>query len=869
MHDEHLTDVTLSDLKALFFRRFATISRIFFYSALACMLFLFFRQPQYLAESSFKQTIPRHEMSMGLKEAYQQLFSFSSESAAVSIMQSNAVLKNAVEAMGMQVDCDPDSFFVQMAKRFRDRLVLEWGGTLSDLDSFSFRNVSYEDEKPLRAFLKLVGPSQYQLLDDRKQLLGEAAIGEPIRFVKGELTLWKIPKLAKADIFYPLKLAPWEPIVQKARQKFKIVPFKQDKSILRLQFSSRDRCFAADFLNQIMWSYQTYLKSENDETCQEQLAYLRQRESELTRHYDEALLDHVKYLKESLSKNGFIEFAQEIEALSQPKKTYTSKLFDVDLALQRLQSVNASGQNLRDWPSALVFEIEEADKELREAEELILCVENQRNLSPAPSLQKDPKSPLALMIQHPIPSENRQTLLAALREFVGHSLQKKKILEENLSLQKEESHDFSGLNLNTAQELLVEYTRQRDSTQAQVRELVFLRDQLSHSDFEVSSLGGVMNDPVTSDLIKKASDLSLQLRDDENRSAREQSRLQENLKTQKNFLSQYLFQTIELKKLRARLLSDKIASLEKTAAFLLQAEKSLLTGKIHELNRQMEDVPEKWRRESLLMLKRELGSEMLQGISQLAEAKNLGQHVFQVNSRPLDIAYPPTIPQSFKIFVASFFFALFATTSYYLVQLTKQMLRGFPATSENLKIAGFPVSGTLSSQGDDLETLRKVAEFILAGRKKNIVAACIGGKYPNYSSSLAEILTLRGYRVLIIDCLFDKVLAPGLWTYLEGQIEKLPILQEAKWDRLNSGIATRHGAELIGSQAFSQFLSEIKQKYDVVLLYSSAQTSSAEAQAFFPVSDLLLVTVQQETKADLLPYLKHSCTFIHSKEKFA
>lgn len=846
MNEEHWIDVTFSDLKGLFLRHFTRIRKVFLFSALACMLFLFFREPQYFAESTFKQTVPRQEIGMGLKEAYQQLFSLSSENAAASIMQSDIVLKSAVEVLGIQANCDPDGLFLTGIKRLRDRFVLECGGKLSDPDRFAFRNVSYQGEEPLQMNLKLDG-SLYQLYDKKGELLGEAEIGLPVSFAEGKLILSTIPKSAKASTLYPLTISSWESSVSQVRKKIKIAPLKQDKSILKLQFSSRDRMFASEFLNELMHSYQKYLKAENDETCQEQLAYLRQRERELTGHYDEALIEHVEYLQQSLSKNGFIEFAQEIETLSQPKKTYTSQLFDVDLALQRLE-VDLSGEKRREpyeMTSHLALEIEETEKQLQEAEKTIVSLENKQELPAA-----DP-------------------LLAGLREIAAHHRQKKKILEENFTLQQGESHDFSGLNLKTAQELLVEYTRLRDGLQAQVRELVFLRDQLSYPDFEVSSLGGAINDSVTSDLIKKASDLALQLKDDENRSDREQARLQEILKTQKNFLSQYLFQSIELKKLRAKLLADKIDALRRTTTSLLQEEKALLIGKIQELNHQMGDVPEKWRRESLLLLKRELGSEMLQGISQLAEAKNLGQHIFQVNSRPLDIAYPPKTPQAHKMLIVSFLVGLLAVAVYYFMILARQMLRGLPVTEESLKLSGFPVSGSLSSQGDHLETLRNAAEFLLSLSQKNIVAACIGGKNPNYSSSLAEILTLRGHRVLIIDCLFERADSPGLWPYLENRTGELPLRRELRWDRLSSGIATRHGAELVGSQSFSQFLSEIKQKYDIVLLYSGSQMQSAEARSFLSISDAFLITVQQETKADLLPYMnKKPCTFIPFKETF-
>ncbi len=823
--DEGLTLVTFSDIKLLFLRHLSKIRSVAIVCGLVCLFFLLLREPRYSAEATFKQTAKSSEPSMNLKEAYQQLFSSSTENAVTAIMQSNEVLKDVVEELGMQVDCDPPSLLTKAIKRMRDNLLLELGRPLSDLDPFVFRHVSYLGEKPLELFLKLIDRDSYQLFDKNKQLLGGGKLGEPFSCAGAKLTLYKIPKSANFNRLYPLKIHPWEPVVQKLRKRIKIVPWKQHKTILKLLFPCRDRFLAADFLNQVMRSYQEYLKRENDEACQLQLAYLHQRQKELTQYYDEGLIDHVSYLKENLSKNGFIGVAQEIEILSHPKNLYTSKLFDVELELQRLNEERDVQQFAR---------MKTLDEQ--KARELLPFINEKKQFE-------------TRLENCDLDQKRNQRFLYRTRE---------------------EEQTRSGLNLITAQELLVGYTRERDNLQAQLREIVFLRDRLSQDDFEMSSLGGVFNDTVTADLIQKASALALQIKDDNNRSDREHVRLHEALQTQKNFLSQYLFQTIELKKLRAKLLSDKITSLRQTTVSLLQTEKELLRDKLQELNLKMIDLPEKWRRESLLMLKRELGSMMLQGISQLTEAKNLGQHIFQASSKPLDSANVPTTVDRSKIFIFSCFFSLLGGGCAFASIFCKNMLRGFPVTEENLKVAGFPISGSLSRycnthlsqiSSADLETLRQMAEFLVSRDKKEgaLVATCIGGKHPNYTLSLAELLSMRGLKLCVIDCVFDAVVhtddQPGIWQYLNDQVVDLPIRRHVMFDHLPSGGTTRHAVELIGSLKFSSFLSQMKQKYDIILLFSRADATGAEGHAFLPLSDRVIVTVQREKKDELVAYL--------------
>jgi tyrosine-protein kinase Etk/Wzc len=933
--NDDLTLVTFSDLKFLFLRHLSKIKWVSIFCGSICFALLLLREPRYIAEATFKQTVRQNEIGLGLKESYQHLLSFPSDGATIPIMQSNEVLKDVVEDLGMQVVCNSDAILIKAMKRIIDNLSLELGKSLPDPDPFTFRDVSYRGEKPVKMFLKLIDKETYQMFDQNKRCVGEGTLGKPFALSMATWTLNRVPNMIKLNRLYPITIHPRAGAIGALRCKLKVVPWKQDKVILKLIFSCRDRFLAADVLNQVMKNYQKYLKRENDESCQLQLAYLHQREQELTQHYDAALIDHVDYLKENLSTNGFIGVSQEIEILSQPKHIYTSKLFDVDLELQRLDGrrddpvfsiedddSRQSHQNhralqqgrvvdekkIRDaFPylnerkqlenrledcdldqkrsegmltGPIMVEIEEVAEQIREAKSLLQCVEKQEEIPPFPSLLKEPKSAIALLVKQMSESkalmdvregaESSTVAITYVREFIDHLFQKRRILEENLTLQRQEPHDFSGLNLATAQELLVGYTRERDNLQAQMRELVFLRDQLSHADFEMSSLGGVFSDSVTADLVQKASAMALQLKDDSNRSDREQIRLQDALQIQKSFLSQYLFQTIELKKLRSKLLDDKITSLRRTTASLLQSEKLLLQNKLHELNQKMSDLPEKWRRESLLMLKKELGSMMLQGVSQLAETKNLGQHIFQTSSKPLDAAIPPTQVNPPKIFIFSFFSSLLAGICFYGFIFCKNMLKGFPATEENLKVSGFPISGSLSKDCNthfsqlnpkDLETLRRVAAFLISQPRQQeaLLASCIGGKYPDYTLSLAELLSMRGLRVLSITCVFDRVVhvedMPGLWQYLHGPSIDLPLRRHLSFDHLPSGGTTRHAAELIGSAKFSSFLSRMRQKYDVILLFSSADAATAEGYAFLPIADSVIITVQQEKKEELLVYV--------------
>lgn len=942
---------TFYDMKRLFLRHRSRIKATALFFGIAVFALLLLREPAYELEATFKQASKQNELSMGMKEMFQQFMALSTESGTIAVMQSKTVLRNVVEELGMQAECDPDFFLVAALKHVWENLYTEFGGTLSDPDRFVCSDVVYSGERPLKMFVRLTESGSYQLFDNKKQLIGEGKLGDQLSFPSGHLALNRVPKHARPSRFYRLVVNPWDKVVKKFQERLKVSPLKQDKNILKLTFTSRDRFLGTEFLNRLMVGYQSYLKWENDEMCQKQLAHLQKRQDELTGYYDQALIEHAAYLKDNLAKNGFIGFAQEIETLSEPKNFYTSKLFDVDLELKRLHDAKTAnktemkskeskpvrqerihGRNekktegkphLAEERKELVSRIENCDLDLQrsksaqtlsindeitqvaeqvnEATLLLHSLEKQEKLPTTPSLLKEPRSAIAQLVKQIAASyETEQEIAAAdsaprhnqnvvyLREFISQLQQKRQILEEDFKLLLQGADEFSGLGLGTAQGLLVEYTRQRDSMQAQIMEIVFLREQIVRPDFEMSSLGGVFEDGVTRELVNKSSAIALQLKDENNRSMREQERLIETLQTQKNFLSHYLLQTGELKRLRLKLLDDKIASLQQTTLSLLESEKELLKNKLQELNTKMGDLPEKWRRESLLMLKKEFGAMMLEGVSQLAEAKYLGQHIFQISSKPLDRAFPPVRPQSPRVFLISFVSALMAGVCCYLLIFTKSLYEGLPASDETLKLSGFPVSGKLSQycntnlaqmQENDLETLRHSAEFI-ASRPKGIeavMAVCIGGKYPDYSQPLAELLSMRGLKTLVVQCTFDKVVhpdeVPGLWQYLHHETPDLPLRKSLTHDFLPSGGTSRHGAEIVSGVDFQSLLSRLKQNYDVVILYSSADAAKAEGTSLLKLADVALITVQQETKDELAVYYawaeqkgSDSATFIYAEE---
>ena len=230
---------TFTDLKHLFLRHRSQVKWAVAIGALAALFFLLLCAPKYKSEATFRQSSRQKDLSVNMKEVFQQFMDVPGENGITAILQSNEVIKEVVEQLGMQVECSADFFVVKAFKRIRDNLRAELGGTLSDPDKFVFRDVAYSGEKPLKMCIKLTEKGSYQLYDQNRQFVSEAPLGERALFSLGALRVSHVPHHAIIGKFYTLVLHPIVKTVQAVRTQLKVYPHRLDKSILQLHFLPR------------------------------------------------------------------------------------------------------------------------------------------------------------------------------------------------------------------------------------------------------------------------------------------------------------------------------------------------------------------------------------------------------------------------------------------------------------------------------------------------------------------------------------------------------------------------------------------------------------------------------------------------------
>ncbi|MFI5342737.1 MAG: hypothetical protein ACHQUC_00785 [Chlamydiales bacterium] len=872
--------------------------------------------------------------------------SHSLENEAVSILKSQKIIHPVINKMNLQATIarkqDLDSFFNRIKSHSIVEYFLlsrkEYPGLADPHCPLQVDSIVYNLEKPLS--FKVVFPDDdqhYHLLGLDDRVVGSGEINIPYLSEELQFTLKCAHQQLDNRSIYVLSFWPLHLMTAKMKKKLQIESDINDKNLLKITFKHRDRHLAAQFINTLMVSYQDYLKKDHDRQAALQLGYLKEKRGETKQHLEELMSKHAAALSEELSSSGFADSGKEMEFMAQSQHEFKERLIFNELEIKRLQNVqmgkcvyydqysrNAGDHNiinsvlkeireLQQQRDALALalkkshllnpenlklafqqqhaELAEVQLHLREIDEILHAFQYGADLNRASRLYNDPGFLVKAWHQRMEGQKgNRQEYEAQFHAYL-YNLKRlfsvhEKIIKERLTHQQDPSFEYQGIHLNTAQELYLDYSKRLNDLEAKKRENAFLIHQMQDPNFEITSLSTVLSDSVSSEMIQKASHLLLELKDQNNRSDKEQMQLKEELNLERGFLLMHLQQTNQLLLLNQQLVEEKIFSLQNMTLELIHQQISVLEKNLHDyietrlenlkqerfiieqqmdqLHQEMAALPKRWANEKLLQQNLEINELMVQEVAKMVESKNISHQLELIQSAPLDAAIAPIHPLSSGVILYSVLGALIGGLLSFSAILGKSLSNGIIASTANLKLMGQHVSGPLSSvENANLETLRRLQSFMsdhqLADGEQSLLL--IEGRGPDYSADLADLFIKKGKKVVRLFLVFDRPAEsdqPGLLQYLEGQVSFPVIHRHPLGDYIESGGVTSFSNELLTRDLFSALLMKLKEDYDWIIAVSPALPSSAEAESLTALFPLVAVTIFDETLQQLDPYLKYA-----------
>lgn len=805
--------------------------------------------------------------------------------------------------------------------------------------------IHYDGEIPLDYEILLADNGGFEIVNKRlpEPHVGFGKLDEPFNHDSLMLVLSKSsPEEEIVPQTYYLHVESVADICKQLSKNMEVETTKEDKGVLKITFTNRNRHLASEFINTTMECYQNYLQNYHNKLSQLQLNYLHKRQGQLADNLAHLMGKHADFLSEDLFDSGFINSDKAMDFLAENQHEYKGKLIANELEIKRLENlqsnifvqydhysnegdahvINEVLNQIRDFKQrrdGLEIEIqskvdrkgiqESFDQQLKDLNQVQVYLVDLRdiidrfhqNMSPDESsgLYNDPRflikgwferiekhknQPDAKQV-----NENFQFYLANLERLF---LVNEKILQERLTHQQNPSKEYQGIDLKAANDLYIDYSKQLVQLESTIRQSLFFINQMDDPNFEITSLSSVLTDPVSQDMIRKASNLVLTLRDQNNQSLREQERLKDELNLQRTFLTMHLKQTAQLMQLNQQLIDEKIYALQNVSLELihrhisllentlkdhiesrlenLRQERKLIKEHLKQIRDEMTHLPKKWVAEQMIEQEVETNQLIVQEIAKMVESKNITQNLEMIQSAPLDASIPPVHPILPKTFLFSLLGCFLGGLLGTGIALGKSITNGLRASPENLAQMGFPVAGAFSSTYDplsqapisdaDLDTLRRLQTyvdstlFVWKGMNLGNLMLLVEGQGPDYSKDLADLFLKRNKKVLRIHLDFNTVddkMKNGLLQYLEGSVTT-PAIQSGKHgDAIFAGGVTRFSTELLSSDAFKNLLEQLEGKYDWIIGVTHASPVSIEVKSLLPLFPLSVFTITQEKVTEL------------------
>ncbi|MCI5051558.1 MAG: hypothetical protein MRY21_00295 [Simkaniaceae bacterium] len=638
-------------------------------------------------------------------------------------------------------------------------------------------------------------------------------------------TLEKKPLSVKPGKKYLFRVDPMEGVLRKIKGRLRVTESPLDHNVIDLsfKFSSRER--SADFLNVVMGAYVEAMQEEQKLIASEQIAFLKERQAELFAQYEKDLVSYKEYLEKSVGYAGFISLKHVVEALKDEERGYMEKEQRLDFEI--LQSID----------ELMPDQFADLGEMKLERDSLVASLEEMES---AHLLRADFDNWKVPQLIGTLPSLERGRLQPAPK----------------ISLQ--------GLDLKSARARQLVYQERLEALGLEARRINYQMDLMTNPDFEFGSLQSLVSDPACQALVREAAELRKQFVEG-NLIDKERARITRQLNLKLGRIRRHLSDRLGLIRVEERTLEKNVQELEAIMVHLLDRDiaisekqleeklgehrktlgeqKSYLKAKRHALQKKSGDLPTRWLTESLINMRAQLGMRLLSGTSELLHSKAAQHQLKQILSRPIESAIQSEASQFSMAYLVPVLGMLIGWVASVGYLLARQLRRGFAIALESLRFQGF-------------RTATRLESLTLSSAQ---VLATVG------PLDLAELCVYSGERILVIDCDFNQLHAEseiGLVHYLKGEIEWPPIRSLNGYAKIASGGNCEYGGMLLRNKAFAKLLSTLRERYDRIILATSASATSVETPVICSLADEAVITLKDERFEDLAPYLHERSVFL-------
>lgn len=244
------------------------------------------------------------------------------------------------------------------------------------------------------------------------------------------------------------------------------------------------------------------------------------------------------------------------------------------------------------------------------------------------------------------------------------------------------------LTVDGARALVNEHQHALDLLQMDVEKYDYCLSKLTDPDFDTSALSKVIDDPTLHTRFAKIHTLHRNLIDTKNWSDKERLTLNEELETERRFLSKHINDLKQGASLKDEVIRNRLRTVQTTMLYLLLDRFEGAEKRLRDHALKAAHFPEKWLTQKKIDLNTKLHTEMIESITKMIEAKNIGYHLDYLASTPLMHATPPLLPNSPHLLLGTLAGALLGLCSVLALLVLRETWLGPRATCANLKQLG-------------------------------------------------------------------------------------------------------------------------------------------------------------------------------------
>lgn len=601
--------------------------------AFLAFLIALFRSPVYEGDSSFREKNQSLQMDQNKSSYLSQLIGGNNlNEGALSTLKSRKLIEQVVLKRNLQARIYNLSKWEERFTYPSKNLKLEYAYLTHKLEPVIVEqqiplivdSLFYDEEIPTVLNLKMTSEDTFSITDQEDNEIGIGSLNKPFETNLFSFTLAKNNDDSIAHQEFHLELMPLSYIVEIYSSQLVLEQDPLDKNLVLLVFRHPDRQVAVGFLNDLMETYQQFLRDDQKRISEEQLTYLNERQERIEQQLRTTMEKHAQ----TLSSN-----TANMDLLIQNQENYSQKLIHINLELSRLANVKKEGTAYYDRSG-----VETGDS----------------------------------------------VVINGILNEIRSLKQQEETLRDNPQISKGEdlaiADEFTTLDLPTANQLYTDQCKGFNHLEGECRQQEFVLEQLNDPNFEITSLSTIQQDQVCHDIIARAIQIELMLNDNNNRTAREMARLREELEQQKKFLHNHVQEShriiaerkkYTLHKIGAlqshshNLIDKKIKILKKQLAdyvderikTLVQEKNTLKTQQLI-LQKELQKLPAKWAAQKVVEQQLATNKTLTEELTSMVESKLISANIDISQSGPLDSAYSHIHPRRPHLILFTFMGAI-------------------------------------------------------------------------------------------------------------------------------------------------------------------------------------------------------------------